>query len=312
LLYRLALAQQHMGNAAAASETAAKALAIKPDNLGEHYLMGYMLENMRGGVAWAEAEYRHVLNNFKPGGEVEDFACRFQLAEILHDRFEELAAAETLEPVIKMMQKDEQLKEKCEKAGRDPEQAIARMHYLFACHYHEQKDWVKERQHLRRAIETDETDADVLIAMFRLPETDEAWKAMTKEKIEAATADFRAKIDDERAALEGGENDSLRLKRLAIACNQFAWLVGNTIGDHAEAVKRSEEAVKICEKSLDLRAHLPGFLDTLGRCFYGAGDVASAVKNQSQAVALNPDSGQIRRQLEFFKAEAVQRGVKLP
>ena len=89
------------------------------------------------------------------------------------------------------------------------------------------------------------------------------------------------------------------------AYNQLAWLVGNTEGNYQEALECSL-------KSLELRPNTSAYLDTLGRCYYGAGDVANAVKYQSQAVALNPDSGQIRRQLEFFKAEAVKQGVKLP
>src|SRR5207249_11217215 len=54
-----------------------------------------------------------------------------------------------------------------------------------------------------------------------------------------------------------------------------------------------------------------GFLDTLGRCYYGAGDLPNSVKYQSMAVALSPDSGQIRRQLDFFKKEAADRGVEV-
>jgi hypothetical protein len=65
-------------------------------------------------------------------------------------------------------------------------------------------------------------------------------------------------------------------------------------------------------KSLELRPNYAGFLDTLGRCYYAKGDLVNALKYQSQAVKINPHSGQIRRQLEFFKKEAQGRGAALP
>ena len=65
-------------------------------------------------------------------------------------------------------------------------------------------------------------------------------------------------------------------------------------------------------KSLELRPNYAGYLDTLGRCYYAKGDLAKAVKYQSQAVKLNAYSCQIRRQLDLFRKEAVARGIKLP
>ncbi|MBW8885363.1 MAG: hypothetical protein JF612_11470, partial [Planctomycetia bacterium] len=70
--------------------------------------------------------------------------------------------------------------------------------------------------------------------------------------------------------------------------------------------------VKICQQLPEIKSNLAGYLDTLGRAYYGAGDVANAVKHQSMAVGLNPVSGQIRRQLEFFQKEARARGIRLP
>jgi tetratricopeptide (TPR) repeat protein len=155
----------------------------------------------------------------------------------------------------------------------------------------------------------------VLIAMYRLPQASATWQAMTKEKIEAAAQGFRAMVSDRKGAAdearhESGEDDALFV--YAIACNQYAWLVGNTFGDYAEAVKLSTEAVKISQQLLELKPNHAGFLDTLGRCCYAAGDLPGAIKNQSLAARLNPDSGQIRRQLDFFKKEAAQRGIALP
>jgi hypothetical protein len=40
--------------------------------------------------------------------------------------------------------------------------------------------------------------------------------------------------------------------------------------------------------------------------------VANAVKHQAMAVELNPISGQIRRQLEFFQKAAKEKGIAIP
>jgi tetratricopeptide (TPR) repeat protein len=136
---------------------------------------------------------------------------------------------------------------------------------------------------------------------------------MTKKKIDEAAAEFHAQIDGFRMTTEraGGESTELA-SELAVACNQYAWLVGNTYGDFDEAVKLAHEAVKISQEVLDLRPSQGGFLDTLGRCYFAKDDLVNAVKYQSQAVKLNSGSGQIRRQLAFFVQEARNRGVKLP
>jgi hypothetical protein len=121
-------------------------------------------------------------------------------------------------------------------------------------------------------------------------------------------------VQDGRAALEAGDGEQSRpeMRMHAVNCNQYAWLVGNTFGDHQEAVKLSLEAVKISQQLPELKASHAGFLDTLGRAYFGAGDLPNAVKHQALAAALSPDSGQIRRQLEFFRSEAKRRGVALP
>jgi tetratricopeptide (TPR) repeat protein len=314
LLYRLAATYDKLQQPEKAADAAAKALALKPENLEDHILIGITLEYTPGLAKWAENEYRQVLKTATPGS-VTEFSARFHLSERLHDRLQELPAAEVLQPVCDLMAKDASAKETCVRARRDPEKVPARMHYLYACHYHEQRDTAKERQHLKSALAADETDADVLIAMHRLPDADEEWKALTRKAIDAAVSGFRAEVTDGRASVDMADSESARqsgLYVLAVACNQYAWLVGNTYGDFEEAVKLSEEAVKISQEVVDLKSHLAGFLDTLGRCQYAAGELVKAVENQSRAAELSPDSGQIRRQLDFFKSEAQAKGIKLP
>ena len=51
-----------------------------------------------------------------------------------------------------------------------------------------------------------------------------------------------------------------------IAYNQWAWLIANTEGDFPKAVRYSR-------RSLELEPGTASFLDTLGRCYYSAGDI---------------------------------------
>lgn len=315
LLYRRAAAQQHRGAAEEAARTAAQALALYPENLEDHLLTGRWIEEQLPGFgSWAEAEYRQVVSRAPPASRTE-FMGRFRLSELLHDRLLALPAAQTLQPVVDRMEQDEAAKDTCRSAGRMPEGVIARMHYFYSAHYHSLGDYARERKHLEKAIEADDTDADVLIAMFRLPEADAAWQTMTRERIDAAAQGFRALITDRKASVDQAESELGRedsLADYAIACNQYAWLVSNTVGDYEDALRLAQDAVRLSGQLMELKSFHAGFLDTLGRCYYAVDDLANALLYQSRAVALAPDSGQIRRQLAFFQEEAQKRGIPLP
>lgn len=309
LLYRLASIHERLGNAAAAEQTASSALALRPENLDDHIVFGRQLEESRGLEKWAEAEYRLVLTNAAPNSQ-HDFKARFKLAELLHDRLREQSAAELLKPVVEAISKEDAAKETWYRATLLPTEAlVARMHYFYSCVAHEKQDTAKEKEHLQAAVNAYPQDADVLIAMYRMTAVDDTWKTATKEKIQAATAEFRRELESSQAMVDAADselsrNDALRVH--GINCNQFAWLVGNTFGEHQEAVKLSHESVRLCQQLPELKSSEAGFLDTLGRAYYGAGDVQNAIKYQKMAANLNPISGQIRRQLEFFEKEAAR------
>jgi tetratricopeptide (TPR) repeat protein len=318
LLYRLAAIYDSLNQSAEADKAAEKALAIKPESAAEHLEIARKLEDIPRLSKWAEAEYRQVLSIVMPGSQ-HDFSARFKLAELLHDRLQEQAAAETLKPVVELLQKDDNgnAKDTWNHVTTElpPEGLVARYNFFSACHLHAQGDFTEEKKHLKAAVDAYFKDADVLIAMYRLPNADEAWKAMTKEKIDLVTTEYQREVEEARTNMDAADDE--RSKQVAMQyyahfCNQYAWMVGNTYGDHQQAVKLSQDAVKICQQLPEIKANLAGYLDTLGRAFYGAGDVANAVKNQGMAVALNPVSGQIRRQYDLFAKEAKDRGIAIP
>jgi tetratricopeptide (TPR) repeat protein len=134
---------------------------------------------------------------------------------------------------------------------------------------------------LQAAIEYDGADADILIAMYRLKDSDDAWQEDVRRRIERLSRGFQKAIDDDAED--------------PINYNQWAWLVSNTEGD-------LDQALAYSKKSLELSPDDPGYLDTLGRCYFALEDYENAVKYQRRAVELDPHLQVMRRQLELFES----------
>lgn len=295
LMYRLAEAQHNKGETELATQTVQKALAINAGDLQEHIVTAFSLQE-RGLTDWAQAEYEAVINQSDPGS-LHDLRSRFLLSEMLHDLQRELPAAKVLQVVVDLMDKDGDVVSMITRMGRTPGGVRSRMHYFYAEHFKMQGDTEKQMGHLAKGVEADPTDADVLIAMYRLEGASEQWQQTTKESISKAADSFRDDIranQRQAAAAPTEEVRALYNRQLASANNQLAWLVGNTIGDY-------DEALRCSHRSLELRPETAGYLDTLGRCYYAKGDFENAVKYQSRAVELEPHTRQIARQLELFQ-----------
>ncbi|MEC8338631.1 MAG: tetratricopeptide repeat protein, partial [Planctomycetota bacterium] len=147
---------------------------------------------------------------------------------------------------------------------------------------------------LLKAVEEDPSDADVLIAIYRLPNQTVEENSKTIDRIETAIDSFREQIR--------------KTPNSAMALNQFAWLVGNTLGE--ENIQLAEEAIRNSHRSLEIKPGAAGYLDTLGRCYYAKGDLEKAVRFQREAAQLDPHSGLIREQLELFEAAKEQNQRK--
>ncbi len=295
LLYRLAESRLE-GQEELAKATAQKAFELQPEEPGEHVVAALMLQE-RGMFEWAEREYRFAME-VGPIGSLHDTHARLLLSEMLHDQLRDQHAAETLQVLSDAMERDPAvLRMVEERVSREPSSIRSRMHFFYAEHF-KTSDPPKREEHLLAAIGHDPNDADVLIAMYRTPEASEEFRAKTMRQIDASIGRFRTEISEFRdQAQQADANVALKNwaeRRWATACNQLAWLVSNTEGD-------LEEAVECSHKSLELVPDAAGYLDTLGRCYYAKGDFANAVKYQRQAAELEPNAGQIRRQLKLFE-----------
>ncbi len=156
---------------------------------------------------------------------------------------------------------------------------------MRACHYEQEHNFNIQRVELQSAIKQDATDADVLIAMYRMADADDAWMADTRERIQKLARKTEEKIEDQ-------PNDPLPY-------NQWAWLIANTEGDFQKAVRYSR-------RSLELEPETASFLDTLGRCYYSAGEYEKAAEAQRKAVALIPHMQVMQRQLRQFEKKLAE------
>ena len=251
------------------------------------------LEN-RGHTEWAIREYKRLAKIEKTAlwrlAMIKEQSV-IMLSELLHDKQREEEAADVLAEML--TDDSDEFRDKEESAG-----LVSRMYYFRSEHFRLQSDREKQIEFLRKAIKADPTDADVLIAMYRLPRADKAWKEETRKLIRKAVGRFESRLQP----LEGAKELERRAD-VAKNLNQIAWLVGNTEGDYKRAIAQSR-------RSLELRPHSPGSLDTLGRAYFADGDLKNAIKYQRRAVMLQPNSLQIQRQLYEFETAAREQAAK--
>ncbi|MDH3718591.1 MAG: tetratricopeptide repeat protein [Planctomycetota bacterium] len=292
LLYSLAHAQEKLDRYEAAEKSVQRAQQLNPSFPQHHLVIAFQLQE-RGWFEWAEQEYRIVV---RITGMRHQLALRatFLLSEMLHDQRQNKKAGDVLQDLVGKMDTDPQIKVLIQRFERDVGSIRSRMHFFFAADHASQGDTAKQLQQLDKALKADPNDADVLIAHYRLPKASAERRARTRRAIESAMEVFRDKIADSPDK--------------ASPYNQFAWLVGNTLGEEDKAL--ADEAIANSHRSLEIRPNAAGYLDTLGRCYYARGNYQKAVDYQKRAAQKDPHSGLIRRQLELFEKKLAESESK--
>ncbi len=298
-LYYTALARARQGQKEAAEELAEKAAQLDPQLLLESVFAARDLEE-RGQFDWAEREYHRTIDN-QPIASQEAIIARTFLGSLLHDHEKHGEAADVLEPLVKAVQNEGRVGQLYSELLRyyrgrlalpGADALAARFHYYRANQHRDQDDRQRERGELELAIKFDHTDADVLIAMYRLPEDDPQWREMVRQRIRDLCREFQQEIDENPTD--------------PTAYNQWAWLVSNTEGDYQKAVSYSHRSLELIPPGAGDSAGA-SFLDTLGRCYYAAGDYANAVKYQRQAVEKVDYMQVMQRQLALFEGTLAEK-----
>jgi len=226
----------------------------------------------RGMFKEAEKEYREAIKD-----KLRNIQCRLRayqsLSDMLHDMGKDLAAADVLREMLESV-------DGRNFAGFSQDAARARMDFLYAMHFEKNGDRAKQRQHLKRAIDSNDRDVEVLIAYYRLPDLTEKERKKIVKLVHALAGEIKKQV--------------LRSPNSMAAYNEYAWLVSNTEGDYGEALRFSRESIQLSPEN-------GGYYDTLGRCYFALGDLENAVAAQAKAVKFEPHSRLIAKQLKFFR-----------
>ncbi len=300
LAYRRAEARARQGDKENAERIAAEALEMSAES-AKHLEMGLELRD-RGLVDWAEREFRKVLSQSQMG-EVEDVTARHRMAEMFYDHDRPLDAAKVWRELCDKLDSDAQVRERF---GERTQFFRSRMHFFYAKQHLAAGEIDQAREQLDQGIRHDPRDADVLIAMYRFPNSDDAWRQRTKTLVAECSTHFLMLVQRWETILSQLDGSEDVVESLANSCNQYAWLVGNTGGDVAMAVKMGLRAVELMPKSAS-------YLDTLAHCYFAKGDFENAVKHQAIAVKREPHTKQLERQLAVFRqALEAQRKERRP
>jgi tetratricopeptide (TPR) repeat protein len=300
-LYYAALARAKQGKSQLGEELAQKAADLDPQAALESFFAAVDLEQ-HGHFDWAVREHRRTIDK-EPVASHSAILARVYLANLLHDYEKHEQAADILDPLVKAIQEKGQVGQLYKKlhdyyTGRlslpENESLAARLHYFRACQHRDHQDWQRMREELETAIRLDPSDADVVIAMYRLPEADEKWREATRRRIANLARQFKQEIDESPSD--------------PTPYNQWAWLISNTEGDFSQAIAYSHRSLELIPESAGESAGA-SFLDTLGRCYYAAGDYENAVKYQRQAVEKVDYMQVMQRQLALFEKTLAEKSA---
>lgn len=298
-LYFAAIARGEQGKHDLAEQLATNAAELPTHGDLEGLAAARELEE-RSKCDWAVREYRKSID--KQSGDTpatEPILARYSLSNMLHDYARDKEAADVLEPLVNAVQSKSTAADVYTRVREiyqryldlpEPNRLPAKYRFYRGCQYEAEKDYLRARSEYDQAIDSDPKDADVLIAMYNLPETEPAWREGVRKRIRQLAQVFQQQIDDDPTDPS--------------PYNQWAWLISNTEGDFQKAVRYSQ-------KSLELNARgdsgAASFLDTLGRCYYAVGDYENAVKCEQQALAKIGYMQVMHRQLALFEKALAEK-----
>lgn len=298
LLYSLAEARKAQGRDDLVRDAIAQALAIgnEKDASQQHWRIAVELYR-RHHWRWAEGEYRRAAELAEQRQDRWSIDARIRLSELLHDRGADKEAAPLLEQVVGDMEKNHEENNDDENANRSLEATRARTHFFYACSLTKPAERNERIRRLVDAVTEDPTDADALIALYHVENLDPPLAEQNRKRIREAAETFQQQIQQQPDE--------------PTPYNQFAWLVANTEGDYVEALRCSEKSLELVRANPRAIGGEASLLDTLGRCHFAVGDYENAIKAQSQAVELEPESGLMASQLEVFR-QALKKAKNEP
>lgn len=282
LKFAQALCERTRGNDTVAEQLARTTFEQHGMSFVDRLRAGILLQKWGAGD-WASREYTAVVDDNEAPAQQQVLAS-VMYAEFLHDRgrdgeaagvLDRLVGADAGERVPALRQLD-----------RDPAQTRARADYFRACAAAAAGDTAAQRQDLEAAASGAAPDVDALIALYHLPDNTPEQRQATLDRIQAALA----RMEEEIQQVPDDPN----------TYNEYAWLVSNTEGDFAKALRYSKRSLR---DSFDNAS----YLDTLAHCHAAAGNLTAAIRTQRLAMRHEPHNRIIRLNLAAFEAQATGR-----
>ncbi|HUG66434.1 MAG TPA: hypothetical protein VMM76_01705, partial [Pirellulaceae bacterium] len=304
LVYRLAEARRKGGDEAGAEEAAKLALGMNPNQYDVHIQIARHLRYQRQMFGWAEAEFRHVIESAGALTRLE-LVAREHLADMLSDLQREQEAAKALEPSIAIGDKDPAaLASAYEALGRTPSpspaELRARIDHWLGIHFGREGDIDKQKVLLQKALAVNVEDIDIVIALHGVADDDRGWREQVDNLLGEHVQRIESQMKELAQVIATSQDRDVRelvSVQFAQKNNEYAWLIGNTVGDYQKAIACSQKSLELISDSWPSWP----YQDTLGRCYYAAGDFKNAVHYQKLAVAQAPYLQQMQRQLKLFE-----------
>jgi len=298
LLYTLAEARRAEGKQSEADVLTKKASGLVFGGADAHHEMAKRLCG-RGLFEASEREYRQVMDMAPPETRAA-IRARTELAELLHDLERDAEAAKVARSLVDAMAQDRKVQAAVEEMQFQLK-PNARLHFYLACDHGRKHELAQQAEQLDWAVDADASDADVLIALYETSADSADRRKDVMKLIHAADAKFRDEIAKNSNDFE--------------AYNESAWLIGNTEGNHEQAIRYSQKSLEILRgivevvslaEASEVERSEGGFLDTLAHCYAGNKDYELAVKYQTLAAEKDPHSQAIVRALARFKEKLAE------
>lgn len=249
----------------------------------------------RGQFAWAEAEFRLVIND-----DLTSFATldgMNSLAEMLQTQGKHADAANVLEPFAKRYKNETLFKKQLDETKEFTNLLLSNYHLYCADREREAGETATAIKNYWLSFELEPDNVDALIGLYKLTLPDIEREKM-RSKLAKTINDSRSRIRNDEDVLKNaspGEHASYS-DRLATHCNNLAWVIANTEGS-------KEEALFLSRKACALSPDSPENLDTLAYCYAALGRYDEAVQNQKMAVELKPHHPEFIKALKRFEAK---------
>ncbi len=319
LMYMQAEALGETGNAASSEALGLKALEMNPiDDFSAQLEIGpvdeatslAIDEHLRRAdylkradkLAWAEREWTYVISR-TPVWVLKSVEARIGLSTMLqeHERYAE--TVKVLEPLVERIRQDGAFNQNLlrERTQFMPSEIAPRMEYCRGLALQATDPEGAKAAYRKIFFGTPPdlligpVETDALIAMFKF-KSDPAWDAEVKERVKRA-------VDRLEKEITTWEHRGPDQDLVSQYYNLYAWMVSNTEGNFELALRRAKMAAEMNPDA--------AVLDTLARCLFVNGKIEEAIEKEKQALALEPGSVPMLRQLrEFEDAKAAASNPK--